>query len=113
MSKSIEEVMQFLENYTLAWHHWLLVLSLLKLGGCGKKGQIMPVYKKEGFSPHAIERVFRSDLRDLGSAVDVEGDIDNMNSNTMIYLSEDPRLRRFIKKNLKSVVRTLKKQSPK
>lgn len=113
MSKSIEEVMRFLENYTLAWHHWLLVLSLLKLGGSGKKGQIMPVYKKEGFSPHAIERVFRSDIRDLGSAIDVEGNVDDMNPSTMIYLSEDPRLRRFIKKHLKSVVRTLKKRTPK
>ena len=112
MSKSIEEVMRFLENYTLAWHHWLLVLSLLKLGGSGKKGQIMPVYKKEGFSPHAIESVFRSDIVDLGDAIDVEGHIDDMNPNTMIYLSEEPRFRRFIKKHLKSVVRTLKKRTP-
>ncbi|MHA2362247.1 MAG: hypothetical protein ACXAB6_10040, partial [Candidatus Thorarchaeota archaeon] len=63
MVKSIEEVMQLLENYTLAWHHWLIVLSLLKLGGSGTKAQIFPVYKKEGFSPHAIENVFKTDIQ--------------------------------------------------
>jgi hypothetical protein len=106
--KTIEEVMQLLENYTLAWHHWLMVLSLLKLGGSGTKAQIFPVYKKEGFSPHAIENVFRTDIQDLGEALEVEGDINNLNANTMISLTEDPKFQRFIKKHLKTVVRTLK-----
>ncbi|MHA1934411.1 MAG: hypothetical protein ACW97A_03935 [Candidatus Thorarchaeota archaeon] len=108
MVKTIEEVMQLLENYTLAWHHWLMVLSLLKLGGSGTKAQIFPVYKKEGFSPHAIENVFRTDIQDLGEALEVEGDINNLNANTMISLTEDPKFQRFIKKHLKTVVRTLK-----
>jgi hypothetical protein len=46
LTKTLEEVMYFLENYTLAWHHWLMLLSLMKLGGSGTKAQIMPVYKK-------------------------------------------------------------------
>ncbi len=84
MTKTLDEVMRFLENYTLAWHHWLMLLSLMKLGGSGTKAQIMPVYKKEGFSPHAIDRVFATDLVDLGESVEVEGGLDNL-SNSSIY----------------------------
>ena len=85
-----------------------MVLSLLKLGGSGTKAQIFPVFKKEGFSPHAIETVFKTDIQDLGEAIEVEGDIENLQGNTVITLSDDPKFQRFIKKNLKSVVRTLK-----
>ena len=106
--KTLEEVMRFLENYTLAWHHWLMLLSLLKLGGSGTKAQILPVYKKEGFSPHAIDKVFQTDLEDLGEAVDVEGGIDKLTERTTIYLTEDPKFRRFLKKHLKPVVNTFK-----
>lgn len=106
--KNLEEVMHFLENYTLAWHHWLMVMALLKLGGSGTKAQILPVYKKEGFSPHAIDKVFRTDLEDLGEAVEVEGGIENLTSHSTIYLSEDSMFRRFLKKHLKSVVTTFK-----
>ncbi len=108
MTKTLDQVMRFLENYTLAWHHWLMVLSLLKLGGSGTKAQIFPVFKKEGFSPHAIETVFKTDIQDLGEAIEVEGDIENLQGNTVITLSDDPKFQRFIKKNLKLVVRTLK-----
>jgi hypothetical protein len=106
--KTLEEVMRFLENYTLAWHHWLMLLSLLKLGGSGTKTQILPVYKKEGFSPHAIDQVFQTDLVDLGEAVEVEGGIDNLTAQSTIYLSEDLNFRKFLKKHLKSVVNTFK-----
>ena len=106
--KNLEEVMHFLENYTLAWHHWLMVMALLKLGGSGTKAQILPVYKKEGFSPHAIDKVFRTDLEDLGEAVEVEGGIENLTSRSTIYLSEDSMFRRFLKKHLKPVVTTFK-----
>ena len=112
MPKTLEDVMRFLENYTLAWHHWLMVLSLLKLGGVGTKGQIMPVYKQEGFSPHAIDRVFATDLVDLGNAVEVEGGIDNLTDTSRIILSEDPVFRKFLKKNLKSVISTFKSRRP-
>ena len=106
--KTLEEVMRFLENYTLAWHHWLMLLSLLKLGGSGTKGQILPVYKKEGFSPHAIDKVFQTDLIDLGEVVEVEGGIDNLTERSTIYLTEDPKFRKFLKKHLKPVVNTFK-----
>ncbi len=108
MKRSLDEVMRFLENPTLAWHHWLMVLALLKLGGSGTKAQVFPVYKKEGFSPHAIEGVFRSDIIELGVVIDIDGDIDNLTDSTTLFLTEDPKFQRFIKKNLKSVVRTLK-----
>jgi hypothetical protein len=108
MTKTIDEVMRFLENYTLTWHHWLILLSLLKLNGSGTKGQIFPVFKKEGFSLHSIEGIFRRDLEELGPAIQVEDGIGNLQNSTMIYLSEDSKFRSFLKKNLKSVVRTLK-----
>jgi len=108
LKKTLDEVMRFLENYTLAWHHWLMLLALMKLGGSGTKSQIMPVYKKEGFSPHAIERVFASDIVDLGEAVEVEGGIDNLSNGSTIFLSENPKFQKFLKKNLKSVVQTCK-----
>ena len=106
--KTLEEVMRFLENYTLAWHHWLMLLSLLKLGGSGTKAQILPVYKKEGFSPHAIDKVFQTDLVDLGEAVEVEGGLDNLTERSTIYLTEDPKFKKFLKKHLKPVVNTFK-----
>ncbi|MDF1537772.1 MAG: hypothetical protein P1Q69_02600 [Candidatus Thorarchaeota archaeon] len=108
MARSLDEVMRFLENYTLAWHHWLMILALLKLGGNGSKAQIFPVYKKEGFSPHAIEDVFKSDLIELGEAVEVLDGIENLSNSTTIILSQDPKFQKFIKKNLKSVVNTFK-----
>lgn len=108
MTKTLDEVMRFLENYTLAWHHWLMLLSLMKLGGSGTKAQIMPVYKKEGFSPHAIDRVFETDLVDLGEAVEVEGGLENLCSNSTINLTQDPKFQKFLKNNLKSVVTTFK-----
>jgi hypothetical protein len=100
--------MRFLENYTLAWHHWLMLLSLLKLGGAGTKGQIMPVYKKEGFSPHAIDRVFQTDLEDLGEAVQVEGGLENFTNSSLIVLTNDPQFQKFLKKHIKPVVSTFK-----
>ena len=108
MPRTLDDVMRFLENYTLAWHHWLIILALLKLGGSATKGQIFPVFKKEGFSAHAIEGIFKRDLVELGESIDVEGGIDNLREGTMIYLSEDEKFRKWLKKNLKSVVRTLK-----
>jgi hypothetical protein len=100
--------MDFLKNYTLAWHHWLMLLSLIKLGGRGTKEQIMPVYKREGFSPHAIDRVFATDLVELGEAVEVEGGIDNLTNTSTIILSNDPQFQKFLKKNIKSVLSTFK-----
>jgi len=100
--------MRFLENYTLAWHHWLMLLSLLKLGGSGTKAQIMPVYQNEGFSPHAIDQVFATDLIALAAVVEVEGGIDNLTNDSSITLTDDPIFRKFLKKNLKSVVSTFK-----
>ncbi len=108
MTKSLEEVMRFLENYTLAWHHWLMLLSLLKLGGSGTKEQIMPVYKNEGFSTHAINQVFTTDLLELSAVVKVEGGLDNLSNNSSIILTDDPIFRKFLKKNLKSVISTFK-----
>lgn len=108
MTRTLDEVMTFLGNYTLAWHHWLMVLALMKLGGAGTKGQIFPVYKKEGFSPHSIENVFKSDIIELGAALEIDGEINSLQDSTMIYLTDDPRFQKFIKKNLKSVISTLK-----
>jgi len=108
LTKKLDEVMRFLENYTLAWHHWLMLLSLMKLGGSGTKAQIIPVYKKEGFSPHAINQVFASDLVDLGAAVEVEDGLDNLDNGSTIILTDDPKFRKFLKKNLKSVISTFK-----
>lgn len=108
MSKSIEDVMRFLENYTLAWHHWLVILALLKLGGSATKSQVFPVFKKEGFSPHAIEGIFKRDLEELGQVIEVEGGIDTLSDGSMIYLSDNTKFRKWLKKNLKSVVQTLK-----
>jgi len=108
MVKTLDEVMRFLENYTLAWHHWLMVLSLLKLGGRGTKAQIMPIYKQEGFSPHAIDNVFSTDIQDLGEAIEVVGGLQSLNDNSTIILSDNPKFQKFIKKHLKSVVSTFK-----
>lgn len=112
LTRSLDEVMRFLENYTLAWHHWLIVLSLLKLGGQASKSQILPAFKKEGFSPHAINEVFRTDLVELGEAVEVEGGTENIRLDTMIFLTDNQKFRSFVKKHLKSVVRTLKRRAP-
>lgn len=108
MTKTLEEVMHFLENYTLAWHHWLMLLSLLKLGGRGTKDQIMPVYKQEGFSPHAIDRVFATDLADLSEVVKVEGGLENLSNTSTIILTEDPTFQKFLKKHVKAVISTFK-----
>lgn len=108
MTKTLEEVMRFLENYTLAWHHWLMLLSLLKLGGSGTKAQIIPVYKNEGFSTHAINQVFATDLVELSAVVRVEGGLDNLTNDSSIILTDDPIFRKFLKKNLKSVISTFK-----
>ena len=80
----------------------------MKLGGRGTKAQIMPVYKKEGFSPHAIDSVFATDLVDLGAAVEIEGGLEHLASNSTIILTDDPKFQKFLKKNLKSVVSTFK-----
>ena len=108
MTKTLEELMSFLENYTLAWHHWLMLLSLMKLGGKGTKEKIIPVYKREGFSSHAIDQVFATDLVDLAVVVEVEGGLDNLTNNSSIILTDDPIFRKFLKKNLKSVISTFK-----
>jgi hypothetical protein len=113
LTRTLDDVMRFLENYTLAWHHWLMLLSLMKLGGSGTKAQIMPVYKKEGFSPHAIDKVFQTDLVDLGDAVTVEGGLDNLSSSSTIILSNDPKFQKFLKKHIKSVVSTFKTRKTK
>jgi hypothetical protein len=108
LTKTLEEVMYFLENYTLAWHHWLMLLSLMKLGGSGTKAQIMPVYKKEGFSIHAIDSVFQTDLVDLGEAIEVEGGVENLTNSSTIFLTNDPKFQKFLKKHVKTVVSTFK-----
>lgn len=100
--------MCFLENYTLAWHHWLMLLSLMKLGGRGTKAKIIPVYKREGFSPHAIDQVFTTDLLELSAVVKVEGGLDNLTNSSSIILTDDPIFQKFLKKNLKSVISTFK-----
>ena len=68
----------------------------------------MPVYRKEGFSPHAIHKVFQSDIIDLGEVVEVDGDIDNLTNKSTIILTDDPKFRSFLKKHVKSVLSTLK-----
>ncbi|MFO7837026.1 MAG: hypothetical protein R6V83_10235 [Candidatus Thorarchaeota archaeon] len=113
MARTLEEVMRFLQNYTVAWHHWLILLSLLKTGGSATKKQIFPVFKKEGFSTHAIEGIFERDLEDLGEAVEVQGGIDELCDSSMIYLTNDKKFRTFLKKNLKTVVRMLKQRKTK
>jgi hypothetical protein len=113
LTKTLEEVMRFLENYTLAWHHWLMLLSLMKLGGSGTKAQIMPVYKKEGFSIHAIDNVFQTDLVDLGEAIEVEGGLENLTSSSTIFLTNDPKFQKFLKKHIKTVVSTFKTRKTK
>ena len=89
-----------------------MILGLFKLKGSATKAQIFPIYKKEGFSPRAIENVFKSDLIDLGEVVEVEGGIDNLQNDSVIYLTEDPNFMRFLKKHIKPVVRTLKMRKP-
>ncbi|TFG33712.1 hypothetical protein EU527_07045 [Candidatus Thorarchaeota archaeon] len=113
MARDLDEVMRFLENYTLTWHHWLLILSLLKLGGSGTKAQVMPVYRKEGFSPHAIDNVFATDIEDLGEAIEVDGGIHNLSDNSTLFLTNDLRFQKFIKKHIKSVVSTFKTRTRK
>jgi hypothetical protein len=108
MTRTLEETMKFLENHASAWHHWLILLALLKLNGSGTKAQIFPLFKKEGFSPHAIEGIFKRDLEELGPCIQVDGDLDDLQNSTMIYLSDDAKFRSFLKKNVKSVLQTLK-----
>lgn len=111
MARTLEEVMRFLENYTQAWHHWLMLLTLLKLGGSATKARIMPVYAREGFSPHAIHKVFQTDLIDLGDAIEVEGGIENLTNKSTIYLTMNPVFRQFLKKHVKPVLNTLRTRS--
>jgi hypothetical protein len=106
--KTLDDVMRFLENYTLAWHHWLMILSLLKLGGSGTKAEIMPIYRQEGFSPHAIDKVFSTDIEDLGEVIEVVGGLQNLNDSSTLILTDNPKFQKFIKKHLKSVVSTFK-----
>jgi hypothetical protein len=100
--------MRFLENYTLAWHHWLMILSLMKLGGRGTKAQIIPIYKQEGFSPHAINSIFSTDIQDLGEAVEVVGGLQYLNDNSTIILTNDSEFQTFIRKHLKPVMSAFK-----
>ncbi|NWF96309.1 MAG: hypothetical protein HXY34_09210 [Candidatus Thorarchaeota archaeon] len=111
MTRPLNEVMRQLENYTLSWHHWLIVLYLLKVGGSGTAGQILSILKKEGFSSHSIMQVLKRDLVELGEAIDVEGDIENPQDATVVTLTSDPRFQSFLKKHLKSVVASLKTRS--
>ena len=67
--------------------HWLMLLSLMKLGGSGTKAQIMPVYQKEGFSTHAIEQIFTTDLEKLSAVVKVEGGLENLTNNSSTICS--------------------------
>ncbi len=106
--RPLKEVMRYLENYTLTWHHWLIVLALLKLGGSATKADIFPVFKKEGFSPHAIEGIFKRDLIELGEAIELEDDVEELKDSTRITLNDSPQFRSFLKRHLKSVIRTLK-----
>ena len=108
MAKSLNEVMRFLENYTLAWHHWLMILSLLKLGGRGTKAQIMPIYRQEGFSPHAIDGIFSTDVQDLGEVVRVEGGFEILSDSSTLVLTDNPDFQKFIRKHLKHVMSTFK-----
>ncbi|MFW9843908.1 MAG: hypothetical protein ACFFEV_04980, partial [Candidatus Thorarchaeota archaeon] len=75
--------------------------------GSGTKAQILPVYRREGFSQHAIHRVFQTDLLDLSEVIEVDGGIENISNKTTIYLSNNPEFRRFLKKHLKPVLNTL------
>jgi hypothetical protein len=108
LTRPLADVMRSLENYTLTWHHWLIILSLLKLDGRGTKAQVFPVFRKEGFSPHAIETVFKTDLAELGEVVQFEGDVDSIQDDTMLILTGDPRFRSFLRKHLKPIANTLK-----
>jgi hypothetical protein len=90
-----------------------MLLSLMKLGGSGTKAQIMPVYKKEGFSIHAIDNVFQTDLVDLGEAIEVEGGLENLTSSSTIFLTNDPKFQKFLKKHIKTVVSTFKTRKTK
>lgn len=108
MGRTLDETMKFLQNHAVTWHHWLLLLSLLDRGGSSTKVEVFSVYKKEGFSPHVIEQLFKTDLMDLGDAVKVEGDLDSLSDETVIHLTRDPTFMKFIKKQRKSALRNLK-----
>lgn len=100
--------MKFLQNHAVTWHHWLLILSLHDRGGSSTKTEILAIYRKEGFSPHVIEQLLKTDLKDLGDAVRIEGALDKLMDETIIRLTEDPTFVRFIKKQRKSALRNLK-----
>ncbi|UCH04478.1 MAG: hypothetical protein JSW05_13095 [Candidatus Thorarchaeota archaeon] len=100
--------MKFLQNHAVTWHHWLLLLSLLDRGGSSTKAEIFSVYKMEGFSPHVIDQLLKTDLKDLGDALRIEGDIDSLKDETVIRLTGDPAFMRFIKRQRKSALRNLK-----
>jgi hypothetical protein len=100
--------MKFLQNHAVRWHHWLLLLSLFDRGGSSTKAEVFSVYKKEGFSPHVIDQLFKTDLMDLGAAITVEGDLDNLSDETIIHLTGDPTFNRFIKRQRRSALRNLR-----
>ncbi|MFW9943841.1 MAG: hypothetical protein ACFFB7_02485 [Candidatus Sifarchaeia archaeon] len=108
MTRTLDEAMKFLQNHAVTWHHWLLLLSLLDRGGSSTKAEILSIYRKEGFSPHVIEQLFETDLKDLGDAVRIDGALDKLMDETIIRLTEDPTFVRFIKKQRKSALRNLK-----
>ncbi|MHA2601000.1 MAG: hypothetical protein AM324_002580 [Candidatus Thorarchaeota archaeon SMTZ1-83] len=108
LARTLDEAMKFLQNHAVTWHHWLLILSLLDRGGTSTKAEILSVYKKEGFSPYVIEQLLKTDLKDLGDALRIEGDLDNLTDETVIRLARDPTFMRFIKKQRKSALRNLK-----
>ncbi|MFX0045787.1 MAG: hypothetical protein ACFE8Z_08070 [Candidatus Hermodarchaeota archaeon] len=108
MARTLDEAMKFLQNHAVTWHHWLLLLSLLDRGGSSTKAEIFSVYKKEGFSPRVIDRLLKTDLKDLGDALRIEGDLDSLTDKTVIRLTSDPTFVRFIKKQRKSALRNLK-----
>ena len=108
LARTLEEAMKFLQNHAVTWHHWLLLLSLLDRGGSSTKAEVFSIYKKEGFSPHVIDGLFKTDLQDLGDAVRVEGDLDSLSDDTVIHLTNDPTFMKFIKKQRKSALRNLK-----
>ncbi len=108
LARTLDEAMKFLQNHAVTWHHWLLLLTLLERGGSSTKAEILSVYKKEGFSPHVVERLLKTDLKDLGDALKIEGSLDDLTDETVIRLTRDPAFMRFMKKQRRSALRNLK-----
>ncbi|MFW9967621.1 MAG: hypothetical protein ACFFEA_10755 [Candidatus Thorarchaeota archaeon] len=73
---------------------------------------IAPVYKREGFSDPTIKQIMGTDIEKIGEALKIDGSVDDLADDTQICFNEAPEFRKFIKKNMKSVVsssRTRKK----